>query len=66
VTQQINQALDVIGHFLFVLGLFQVFKIHVWESMLEELDVELVREEDGYVVYPLICSHICQNFIAKV
>lgn len=47
--QQVDERLDIVGHFLVGRGLLELRKVDVGKSPFKERNVELVREEHLHV-----------------
>jgi len=65
-TQEVNESLDVFGHLLLILSGSQLAKIDVGEGCLEELDIELVREEYCQVINRLLHAQVSEDVISKL
>ena len=48
--EEVNEKLDVLGHFLLALAWLHLAEVEVWECRLEELDVELIAVRSSLVV----------------
>jgi hypothetical protein len=65
-TQNLDQELDIFSHVLFSLCFFKVAEAVVGESILKELDIELVTGEHLNVVDRLINAKVCQALISEL
>ena len=58
--------MDIFSHVLFSLCFFKVAEAVVGESILKELDIELVTGEHLYVIDRLINAKVCQALISEL
>jgi len=65
-TQKLYQGLDIFCHVLFCLCLLKITKAEVRESILKELDVELITGEHLHVIDRLIDVEVCQALISEL
>lgn len=65
-SKKVNERLNVFGHFFHILACSKLREIYLWESCLEELNVEFITEKHCYIIYWVLNPQIPENIISEL